>query len=94
MSGEDSLTIAQLGAIRGVVKEEIEAHYSEVAKKAVGWIFAMFISVIVGAFVFGSWVTSLMARVDSTERVFVSEVRQIKETLGELKADLKEREQK
>lgn len=90
MSGNDELTFGQLEAIRRVVKEEIEEHYGRLAKSAVGWIVGVVVSVVVGAFVMGGWVAQLNGRVDTTERVFVTEIKTIKDSLVEIKDELKE----
>lgn len=88
--GDEELTIGQLGAIRRVVKEEIEEHYGRIAKSAIGWIIGIVVSVVAGAFAVGGWVATLDSRVHSTERIFVSEIKTIKESLVEIKDDIKE----
>lgn len=94
MSGGDDLTATQLGAIRRVVKEEIEEHYSGMARKAIGWVFGGIAGLVAGAYVLGGWVTALNSRIDVAERVFVNDIRTIKESIMEIKSDLKDRDNK
>lgn len=90
MSGDEDLTVAQIGAIRQVVKEEIEEHYGRLAKGAIGWVIGSVLAVVASAFAVGIWVAELRGRVDTTERVFITEVSSIKETLNEIKVEVKD----
>jgi hypothetical protein len=94
VSGGDDLTATQLGAIRRVVKEEIEEHYSGLARKALGWVVGGIAGLVAGAYVLGSWVTALNSRIDVAERVFVNDIKTIKESLVEIKEDLKDKDNK
>lgn len=85
---DTALPTETIVAIRSVVKEEIEAHYSAVARQLIGWVVTVFLAAIVGAFVLGGRVNELYSKTDLLDQKVNIQISNINESISDIKGAL------